>query len=87
MHATLPGSALIEVIARAIGSESELPVAEHLMSRALQVLRFFADPKWAEMEGWRLSSDALLTIAQQPSFGVDQQLIAVSYTHLTLPTT
>lgn len=76
MHATLPGSALIEVIARAIGSESELPVAEHLMSRALQVLRFFADPKWAEMEGWRLFSDALLTIAQQPSFGVDQQLIA-----------
>lgn len=76
MHATLPGSTLVQVIARAIEAESELPVAEHLMSRAVQVLRYFTDRAWAETEGWALLSDALLTIAQDPQFGPDQQLIA-----------
>lgn len=76
MHATLPGSTLVEVIARAVGAESELPVAEHLMSRAVQVLRHFTDPTWAEEKGWGLLSTALLQIARNPRYGVDQQLIA-----------
>lgn len=76
MHATLPGSTLVEVIARAVEAEPELPVAEHLMARAVQVLRYFTDPAWAEAEGWALLTDALLTIAQDPQFGADQQLIA-----------
>ena len=46
------------------------------MARAVQVLRYFTDPAWAEAEGWALLSDVLLTIAQNPQFGADQQLIA-----------
>ncbi|MBJ8346769.1 aminopeptidase N [Antrihabitans sp. YC2-6] len=68
----------IELVQRGIGAESEVGVVQRLLLQAQTALGSYADPEWAQAEGWPNFANRLLELAREAEAGSDHQLAFVN---------
>ena len=59
----------VALVARGAQAETERAVLERILMQATQALNQYADPEWAEKEGWSILTDALLAGSQESTDG------------------
>lgn len=55
-----------QLVARGLSAETELAVLERICNQAITAVDTYADPQWAQAEGFALLADAFLAEAQAP---------------------
>jgi aminopeptidase N len=68
----------VSLVSGGIQAESEVGVAQRLLLQAQTALGSYADPDWAESEGWPAFADRLLELARGAAGGSDHQLAFVN---------
>ncbi|WP_336083127.1 aminopeptidase N [Nocardia sp. SSK8] len=68
----------VALVQRGIGAESEIGVVQRLLMQANTAIGSYADPAWAEQEGWPGFADRLLELARAAEPGSDHQLAFVN---------
>ncbi|MEU4598652.1 aminopeptidase N [Nocardia sp. NPDC023988] len=68
----------VALVQRGIGAESEIGVVQRLLMQAATAISSYAEPGWAEQEGWPGFADRLLELARGAEAGSDHQLAFVN---------
>jgi len=68
----------VSLVSGGIQAETEVGVAQRLLLQAQTALGSYADPEWAESEGWPAFADRLLELARAAAAGSDHQLAFVN---------
>jgi aminopeptidase N len=68
----------VSLVAGGIQAETEVGVAQRLLLQAQTALGSYANPEWAQSEGWPTFADRLLELARAASAGSDHQLAFVN---------
>jgi aminopeptidase N len=68
----------VSLVAGGIQAETEVGVAQRLLLQAQTALSSYADPDWAQSEGWPAFADRLLELARAAENGSDHQLAFVN---------
>jgi aminopeptidase N len=68
----------VSLVSGGIQAETEVGVAQRLLLQAQTALSSYADPDWAESEGWPAFADRLLELARSAENGSDHQLAFVN---------
>jgi aminopeptidase N len=68
----------VSLVAGGIQAETEVGVAQRLLLQAQTALGSYADPQWAQSEGWPAFADRLLELARAAAAGSDHQLAFVN---------
>jgi aminopeptidase N len=68
----------VSLVSGGIQAETEVGVAQRLLLQAQTALGSYADPDWAEAEGWPAFADRLLELARAAANGSDHQLAFVN---------
>ncbi len=68
----------VALVQRGIGAESEIGVVQRLLMQAATALSSYAEPGWADQEGWPGFADRLLELAGAAEAGSDHQLAFVN---------
>ncbi|MFD5177449.1 aminopeptidase N [Nocardia sp. NPDC058379] len=68
----------VALVQRGIGAESEIGVVQRLLMQAATAISSYAEPGWAEQEGWPGFADRLLELARAAEAGSDHQLAFVN---------
>ncbi|WP_280347003.1 aminopeptidase N [Nocardia neocaledoniensis] len=77
-QAELKARDFVALVQRGIGTESEIGVVQRLLMQAATAISSYADPVWAEQEGWPGFADRLLELARGAVPGSDHQLAFVN---------
>ena len=75
--AVLPARDFVAAVRGGLRAESEIGVAQRLLSQAQLALTAYADPGWTERIGWPGFAEHLIEVATQATPGGDLQLAAV----------
>jgi aminopeptidase N len=76
--AELKARDFISLVSRGVVAETEIGVAQRLLLQAQTALGSYAEPGWAEAEGWPAFADRLLELARGAEAGSDHQLAYVN---------
>jgi aminopeptidase N len=76
--AELRASDFVSLVSGGIQAETEVGVAQRLLLQAQTALGSYADPEWAQSEGWPAFADRLLELARAAAAGSDHQLAFVN---------
>jgi aminopeptidase N len=68
----------VSLVSGGIQAESEVGVAQRLLLQAQTALSSYANPAWAQSEGWPAFADRLLELARAAAAGSDHQLAFVN---------
>jgi aminopeptidase N len=68
----------VSLVSAGIQAETEVGVAQRLLLQAQTALGSYADPEWAQSEGWPAFADRLLELARAAAAGSDHQLAFVN---------
>ncbi len=68
----------VSLVSGGIQAETEVGVAQRLLLQAQTALSSYADPDWAQSEGWPAFADRLLELARAAENGSDHQLAFVN---------
>ncbi|HYX98705.1 MAG TPA: aminopeptidase N [Mycobacterium sp.] len=68
----------VSLVAGGIQGETEVGVAQRLLLQAQTALGSYANPEWAQSEGWPAFADRLLELARAAATGSDHQLAFVN---------
>jgi aminopeptidase N len=68
----------VSLVSGGIQGETEVGVAQRLLLQAQTALGSYADPDWAQSEGWPAFADRLLELARAADDGSDHQLAFVN---------
>ena len=68
----------VSLVAGGIQAETEVGVAQRLLLQAQTALGSYANPEWAQSEGWPAFADRLLELARAAAAGSDHQLAFVN---------
>jgi aminopeptidase N len=68
----------VSLVSGGIQAETEVGVAQRLLLQAQTALGSYADPDWAQSEGWPAFADRLLELARDAESGSDHQLAFVN---------
>ena len=68
----------VSLVAGGIQGETEVGVAQRLLLQAQTALGSYANPEWAQSEGWPTFADRLLELARAAATGSDHQLAFVN---------
>ena len=68
----------VSLVAGGIQGETEVGVAQRLLLQAQTALGSYANPEWAQLEGWPAFADRLLEQARAAATGSDHQLAFVN---------
>jgi len=68
----------VSLVSGGIQAETEVGVAQRLLLQAQTALSSYANPEWAESEGWPAFADRLLELARAAAAGSDHQLAFVN---------
>jgi aminopeptidase N len=68
----------VSLVSGGIQAETEVGVAQRLLLQAQTALGSYAEPKWAQSEGWPAFADRLLELARAAAAGSDHQLAFVN---------
>jgi aminopeptidase N len=68
----------VSLVSGGIQAETEVGVAQRLLLQAQTALGSYADPQWAQSEGWPAFADRLLELARAAAAGSDHQLAFVN---------
>jgi aminopeptidase N len=68
----------VALVSGGIQAETEVGVAQRLLLQAQTALGSYADPEWAQAEGWPAFADRLLELARGAAPGSDHQLAFVN---------
>jgi len=68
----------VSLVSGGIQAETEVGVAQRLLLQAQTALGSYADPEWAQSEGWPAFADRLLELARAAAAGSDHQLAFVN---------
>jgi aminopeptidase N len=68
----------VSLVSGGIQAETEVGVAQRLLLQAQTALGSYADPDWAQSEGWPAFADRLLELARAAENGSDHQLAFVN---------
>ncbi|MFC4127486.1 aminopeptidase N [Nocardia rhizosphaerae] len=77
-QAELKARDFVALVQRGIGAESEIGVVQRLLMQAATAISSYADPVWAQREGWPGFADRLLELARGAEAGSDHQLAFVN---------
>jgi aminopeptidase N len=76
--AELSARDFVSLVSGGIQAETEVGVAQRLLLQAQTALGSYADPDWAQAEGWPAFADRLLELARGAESGSDHQLAFVN---------
>jgi aminopeptidase N len=76
--AELAARDFVSLVSGGIPAETEVGVAQRLLLQAQTALGSYADPEWAQSEGWPAFADRLLELARAAAAGLDHQLAFVN---------
>jgi aminopeptidase N len=76
--AELAARDFVSLVSGGIQAETEVGVAQRLLLQAQTALGSYADPEWAQSEGWPAFADRLLELARAAAAGSDHQLAFVN---------
>jgi aminopeptidase N len=68
----------VSLVSGGIQAETEVGVAQRLLLQAQTALGSYANPEWAQSEGWPAFADRLLALARAAAGGSDHQLAFVN---------
>lgn len=68
----------VSLVSRGVQAETEVGVAQRLLMQAQTALGSYAEPHWAESQGWPAFADRLLELARGAEGGSDHQLAFVN---------
>jgi aminopeptidase N len=68
----------VSLVSGGIQAETEVGVAQRLLLQAQTALGSYAEPEWAQSEGWPAFADRLLELARGAAAGSDHQLAFVN---------
>ncbi len=68
----------VSLVSGGIQAETEVGVAQRLLLQAQTALGSYAEPEWAQSEGWPAFADRLLELARAAAAGSDHQLAFVN---------
>ena len=68
----------VSLVSGGIQAETEVGVAQRLLLQAQTALGSYANPAWAQSEGWPVFADRLLELARAAAAGSDHQLAFVN---------
>jgi aminopeptidase N len=68
----------VSLVSGGIQAETEVGVAQRLLLQAQTALSSYANPEWAQSEGWPAFADRLLELARAAAAGSDHQLAFVN---------
>ena len=68
----------VSLVSGGIQAETEVGVAQRLLLQAQTALGSYANPEWAQSEGWPAFADRLLELARAAAAGSDHQLAFVN---------
>jgi aminopeptidase N len=68
----------VSLVSGGIQAETEVGVAQRLVLQAQTALSSYANPEWAQSEGWPAFADRLLELARAAAAGSDHQLAFVN---------
>jgi aminopeptidase N len=68
----------VSLVSGGIQAETEVGVAQRLILQAQTALSSYANPEWAQSEGWPAFADRLLELARAAAAGSDHQLAFVN---------
>jgi aminopeptidase N len=68
----------VSLVSGGIQAETEVGVAQRLLLQAQTALSSYANPEWAQSEGWPAFADRLLELARAGAAGSDHQLAFVN---------
>ncbi len=77
-EAELKARDFVTLVSGAAGAETEVGVAQRLLLQAQTALGSYAEPEWAESEGWPSFTDRLVELARAAEAGSDHQLAYVN---------
>lgn len=77
-QAELKARDFVELVERGIGSESEVGVVQRILLQAQSALDAYAEPTWADEQGWPSFANRLLELAREAQAGSDHQLAFVN---------
>jgi aminopeptidase N len=68
----------VSLVSGGVQAETQVGVAQRLLTQAQSALNSYADPEWARSEGWPAFADRLLELARGADGGSDHQLAYVN---------
>lgn len=77
-EAELRARDFVGLVSRGVVAETEVGVAQRLLMQAQTALGSYAEPGWADTEGWPAFADRLLELARHAEAGSDHQLAFVN---------
>jgi len=77
-EAELRARDFVGLVARGVHAETEIGVVQRLLLQAQTALGSYADPQWAQRDGWPEFADRLLALARAAEPGSDHQLAFVN---------
>ncbi|SRX94558.1 putative aminopeptidase N PepN (Lysyl aminopeptidase) (LYS-AP) (alanine aminopeptidase) [Mycobacterium tuberculosis H37Rv] [Mycobacterium shimoidei] len=77
-EAELRARDFVALVSRGVVAETEVGVAQRLLMQAQTALGSYAEPQWADTEGWPAFADRLLELARDAEAGSDHQLAFVN---------
>jgi len=77
-QAELKARDFVALVQRGIAAETEVGVVQRLLMQAHTALGSYADPTWADAEGWTAYANRLLELAREAEPGSDHQLAFVN---------
>ncbi|NLG54412.1 MAG: aminopeptidase N, partial [Rhodococcus sp.] len=77
-QAELKARDFVALVERGIGAESEVGVVQRILLQAQSALGSYAEPSWADTEGWPSFANRLLELARGAEPGSDHQLAFVN---------
>ncbi|MGC2653021.1 MAG: aminopeptidase N, partial [Mycobacterium sp.] len=77
-HAELKARDFVSLVSTGVVAETEIGVAQRLLLQAQTALGSYAEPAWAEAQGWLEFADRLLELARGAQAGSDHQLAFVN---------
>ncbi|MBB3664294.1 aminopeptidase N [Prauserella sediminis] len=77
-EAELKARDFVTLVQRGIGAETEVGVVQRLLMQAQTALNSYAEPTWAQQEGWPAFTARLLELARTAEAGSDHQLAFVN---------
>ncbi|MCV7259896.1 aminopeptidase N [Mycobacterium shimoidei] len=77
-EAELRARDFVALVSRGVVAETEVGVAQRLLMQAQTALGSYAEPQWADAEGWPAFADRLLELARDAEAGSDHQLAFVN---------
>ncbi|MBU3062757.1 aminopeptidase N [Nocardia sp. NEAU-G5] len=77
-QAELRARDFVALVQHGVGAESEIGVVQRLLMQAQTALGSYADPGWAQSQGWAEFADRLIELARAAEPGSDHQLAFVN---------